>query len=39
MTFSAAYEDGCVTAEADGETFDSCVIQSDGDDLDEILGD
>jgi hypothetical protein len=38
MSFSATYEDGCITAEADGETFDSCVIQTDDDDLDEILG-
>lgn len=38
VTFSATFDDGCITAEADGESFDSCVLQTEGDDLEEILG-
>lgn len=38
VTFSATLDDGCITAEANGESFDSCVLQTENDDLDEILG-
>jgi hypothetical protein len=38
FTFSATFDDGCITAETNGESFDSCVLQTESDDIDEILG-
>jgi hypothetical protein len=38
VSFSATFDDGCITADANGESFDSCVLQTEGDDLEEILG-
>jgi hypothetical protein len=38
VPFSAEFADGCIVGESEGESFETCAIKGDGDDLTEFLG-